>query len=80
MNSIEKDFRSEMSQIETERLDEEMPKILAGKMERFTKWCIDCVNDKIEGYNYIAYIDGEGIYFDTLSDLYQYFIDNVEGK
>lgn len=87
MNAIEKDFRSEMDQLETEELDSKLPKILAGKVERFIEW-------KDFGQNpFVEWIDtddnGELIkyYTDeitskkwTLSDLYQYFIDNVEGK
>jgi hypothetical protein len=80
MNAIEKDFRSEMDQLETEELDSKLPKILAGKMERFNRWKdFELTHDRMNYYkgsdeyvwNYKSY---------TFSYLYDFWLINVDGK
>jgi hypothetical protein len=81
MNAIEKGFRSEMSQIETERLDEELPKILAGKMTRFVTWLIrDYAAHpfRFEIGEFDIWDDKTNIVY--FPKLYSWWLTNVDGK
>lgn len=81
MNSIEKNFRSEMDQLETEELDSKLPKILAGKMTRFVTWLIRDYSShpfRFEIGEFDCWDEGGNIIY--FPDLYQYFIDNVDGN
>lgn len=79
MNSIEKDFRSEMDQIETERIDSELPAILAGKVEGFIIWHTDKGYPFFREHNYWRRVDTGNVQY-TLSDLYDYWLREVDGK
>lgn len=81
--SIESDFLKVIKQ-RAEFLNSEdwLATELAGKMERFFKWAIDeqevFIGDLSQ--KYIINDNPKHEKFNTLSDLYQYWLENVEGK
>ena len=78
MNSIERDFLSEMDLIETDQLDAKLPGILADKVEGFVDWCLlnvfyECPRYRVSG-------GGEYEIFDDIGGLYSYYLTNIDGK